>query len=224
MTSGACGPGLSLLALMASISSAELPSGVELVDRDAVLRREAVEHLAVVAPGVRQGDGREAALGLGRRDELASAGRDAAAAPAADGARTGGRRRRPPERSVGGGAGGEQDRRRCQQTRPAGQGLFLGQGTLLQYDLMDSGFRCRPGPSSAPPTPDGRPGWPVYRCPVHSTPRTRCRQDDVMSSLTARVRHDIPLRPRADGQPRRRVISGSNSGSVATVAGTASPK
>ena len=28
MTSGACGPGLSLLALMASISCAELPSGL----------------------------------------------------------------------------------------------------------------------------------------------------------------------------------------------------
>ena len=69
MTSGACGPGLSLLALMASISSAELPSGLSSLIGMPYLAVNAVEHLAVVAPGVRQGDGREAALGLGRGDQ-----------------------------------------------------------------------------------------------------------------------------------------------------------
>ena len=70
MTSGACGPGLSWLALIASISSPELPSGLSSLIGMPYLAVKLSMPLAVVAPVPRQGDGREAALGLGRSDEL----------------------------------------------------------------------------------------------------------------------------------------------------------
>ncbi len=56
-TSGFWGPGLPTLALMASISSPEPASGSRTVDVDAVLGFERLDHFAVVAPVVRQGDG-----------------------------------------------------------------------------------------------------------------------------------------------------------------------
>ena len=69
MTSGACGPVLSLLALIASSSSAEPASGLSSLTVEAVLGLEALDDAAVVAPVVRQGDRGQRALGLGGVDQ-----------------------------------------------------------------------------------------------------------------------------------------------------------
>ena len=69
MTSGACGPAVVLVGLDRLDLVAGVGVGVELVDRDPVLRGEGLECLAVVAPVVRQGDGRQATLLLGRSDQ-----------------------------------------------------------------------------------------------------------------------------------------------------------
>ena len=74
-TSGACGPGLSLLALIASISSPEPPAGSSSLTAMPYLVLKRLDDLAVVAPVMGQGDGRQVALGLGRGDELGQVGR-----------------------------------------------------------------------------------------------------------------------------------------------------
>ena len=68
MTSGACGPGLSLLALIASISSPEPASGVISLTVRPYLALKSVDDLAVVAPVVGQGDDRQLAFLLGGVD------------------------------------------------------------------------------------------------------------------------------------------------------------
>ena len=75
MTSGACGPLLSLLALMASSSSPEPASGFSSLTVMPYLAREALDDFAVVAPVVRQGDRRQFAFGLGGSDQLVQIGR-----------------------------------------------------------------------------------------------------------------------------------------------------
>ena len=61
--------------------------------------------------------------------------------------------------------------------------------------------------------------------PVHCTAREGARQDVVMSSLTWRVRNDSHVASCGSLRyARRRRISGSKSGSAATVAGRSSPK
>ena len=69
MTSGACGPGLSLLALIASISSPEPAFGSSSLTARPYLALKPSMTRAVVAPVVRQGDRGQRALGLGGLDQ-----------------------------------------------------------------------------------------------------------------------------------------------------------
>ena len=71
ITSGACGPLLSLLALMASISSAEPASGFSsLTVISGYLALKPVDHVAIAAPVMRQGDGGQLAFRLGGGNEI----------------------------------------------------------------------------------------------------------------------------------------------------------
>ena len=69
-----------VLALMASISSPELASGSSSLTAIPYFVLKTTEDLAVVAPVVRQGDGREVPLGLGGGDQFL----DGPPAPPAD--------------------------------------------------------------------------------------------------------------------------------------------
>ena len=82
MTSGACGPLLSLLALIASTSSPEPASGLSSLIGDLrILRLEAVDDGAVAAPVVRQRGGGELALAPWRAISAWSCERDARRRP-----------------------------------------------------------------------------------------------------------------------------------------------
>ena len=75
MTSGACGPVLPLLALIASTSSAEPASGVSSLTVRPYFALKPSISLAVVAPVMRQRDGGELAFLLGRRHQVVHRGR-----------------------------------------------------------------------------------------------------------------------------------------------------
>ena len=202
MTSGACGPGLSLLALMASISSPEPPSGLSSLIVRPYFAVKVAEHLAVVAPGVRQGDGRQLPSPLAARS-AAGRPRRCAAADAPDAPGRGARRGAAPMRT-----GGEDEGRDGQETRRAGQGAGGGQGLPPSSgrSSKDAGrTRCgtrvllnpRLAPGDSPvPTAVRDARSADGSVPLHWTARAGGRQDGVRSLLTSRERNDSPLHPR----------------------------
>ena len=194
-TSGACGPGLALLALMASISSFEPPSGLSPLIGIPYLAVNPSMSCTVVAPVARQRDGVQAAFGLGRGDEGVHVGRPPEPLPT--------RRPRPaPRRRAAVDAPAVRGRRAADDEHAANTKLATTRrpATRVTVRWVDKNpssscvrdFRfedCR-----GPPSPDER--RPIHRqcggrrhvlrgLRVHWTARSGGRQEDGPELLTA---------------------------------------